>query len=83
MDQCSLGRVSPLAKGSGSSLSQVQAHQRMGAIKCFLKLNGNRSVREFAEQQRRHDLGSDDEAHPMDMDFVNALEFGIPPNWWT
>ena len=25
------------------------------------------------------DLGIDDEAHPMDTDFVNALEVGMPP----
>ena len=33
----------------------------------------------FAEQQRELDLGLDDEAHPMDTDFVNALEVGLPP----
>lgn len=33
----------------------------------------------FAEQQRQLDTGEDDEAHPMDMDFVNALEVGLPP----
>ena len=33
----------------------------------------------FAEQQKQLDLGIDDEAHPMDMDFVNALEVGMPP----
>jgi len=33
----------------------------------------------FAEQQRELDAGIDDEAHPMDMDFVNALEVGLPP----
>ncbi len=33
----------------------------------------------FAEQQRERDAGVDDEAHPMDMDFVNALEVGLPP----
>lgn len=33
----------------------------------------------FAEQQRELDMGLDDEAHPMDMDFVNALEVGMPP----
>ena len=33
----------------------------------------------FAEQQRELDLGIDDEAHPMDKDFVNALEVGMPP----
>ena len=33
----------------------------------------------FVEQQRQLDTGEDDEAHPMDMDFVNALEVGMPP----
>lgn len=33
----------------------------------------------FEEQQRQLDLGIDDEAHPMDTDFVNALEVGMPP----
>ena len=33
----------------------------------------------FVEQQRQLDCGEDDEAHPMDMDFVNALEVGLPP----
>ncbi|HHW94608.1 MAG TPA: lysine--tRNA ligase [Mogibacterium sp.] len=33
----------------------------------------------FTEQQRQLDLGIDEEAHPMDMDFVNALEVGMPP----
>ena len=33
----------------------------------------------FSEQQKQLDTGKDDEAHPMDMDFVNALEVGLPP----
>ena len=33
----------------------------------------------FAAQQRELNLGIDDEAHPMDTDFVNALEVGMPP----
>ena len=33
----------------------------------------------FAEQQAQLDAGKDDEAHPMDLDFVNALEVGLPP----
>lgn len=33
----------------------------------------------FAEQQKQLDEGLDEEAHPMDMDFVNALEVGLPP----
>ena len=33
----------------------------------------------FVVQQAQLDSGEDDEAHPMDMDFVNALEVGMPP----
>ena len=33
----------------------------------------------FTAQQAQLDSGEDDEAHPMDMDFVNALEVGLPP----
>lgn len=33
----------------------------------------------FTVQQAQLDSGDDDEAHPMDMDFVNALEVGLPP----
>lgn len=33
----------------------------------------------FVTQQAQLDSGEDDEAHPMDMDFVNALEVGMPP----
>lgn len=33
----------------------------------------------FTEQQAQLDSGEDEEAHPMDMDFVNALEVGLPP----
>ncbi|QAT43568.1 lysine--tRNA ligase [Aminipila luticellarii] len=33
----------------------------------------------FKTQQAQLDDGTDDEAHPMDEDFVNALEVGLPP----
>ena len=33
----------------------------------------------FKEQQAQLDAGTDEEAHPMDEDFVNALEVGLPP----
>ena len=33
----------------------------------------------FTEQQHQLDCGIDDEDHPMDLDFVNALEIGLPP----
>ena len=35
-------------------------------------------LKRFKSQQEQLDAG-DDEAHPMDEDFVNALEVGLPP----
>ena len=32
----------------------------------------------FEKEEERQESG-DDEAHPIDMDFVNALELGMPP----
>ena len=33
----------------------------------------------FTEQAGRREDGIDDEAHPMDEDFLNAIEVGLPP----
>jgi lysyl-tRNA synthetase class 2 len=45
----------------------------------FSELNDPIDQRErFIDQSRRRDAG-DDESHPFDEDFVNALEYGMPP----
>jgi len=36
-------------------------------------------LKNFKEQQEQMKAG-DEEAHPLDMDFVEALEYGLPPN---
>ncbi|OPL07835.1 MAG: lysine--tRNA ligase [delta proteobacterium ML8_F1] len=46
----------------------------------FSELNDPIDQRErFTEQAKRRDDGIDEEAHPMDEDFLNALEVGLPP----
>ena len=45
----------------------------------FSELNDPIDQRErFEDQVKQKDLG-DDEAHPMDEDFINAIEVGLPP----
>ncbi len=76
--------VSPLAKKDPSDpriTRRFEAYINGWEISnAFSELNDPIDQYErFAEQQRQLDLGIDEEAHPMDTDFVNALEVGMPP----
>jgi len=45
----------------------------------FSELNDPIDQRERFEEQVKQKESGDDEAHPMDTDFVNAIEVGLPP----
>lgn len=76
--------ISPLAKRSSKDPRITRRFE--GYINGWEVCNGFSELNDpidqygrFTEQQHQLDVGIDDEAHPMDLDFVNALEVGLPP----
>ena len=47
---------------------------------CYSELTDPIVQRKLLEEQAAQGRGCDEEAHPMDEDYVNALEVGLPPN---
>ncbi len=75
--------ISPLAKKKPDNPDLVERFELfIGGLElgnAFSELNDPVDQRErFMEQGRQREAG-DDEAHPMDEDYVRALEFGMPP----
>jgi len=75
--------LSPLAKHHRSIPGLVERFEffmaGMEIANCFSELNDPlEQKRRFEAQQELEKLG-DDEAHPMDKDFLQALEVGMPP----
>ncbi|PIR41433.1 MAG: lysine--tRNA ligase [Candidatus Yanofskybacteria bacterium CG10_big_fil_rev_8_21_14_0_10_46_23] len=75
--------ISPLAKKMPTNPSHVERFQLLlGAMEvanAFSELNDPIDQRErFATQEKNRDRG-DEEAHRMDNDFIEALEYGMPP----
>ena len=76
--------ISPLAKkdpDDGRITRRFEAYINGWEIaNAFSELNDPIDQHErFKEQQAQLDAGTDEEAHPMDEDFVNAIEVGLPP----
>ena len=51
----------------------------MEVSNAYTELRDPVKQRELFEKEERRQEEGDDEAHPIDMDFVNALELGMPP----
>jgi len=47
---------------------------------CYSELTDPILQRKLLEEQAKRGRGGDEEAHPMDEDYVKALEHGLPPN---
>ena len=75
--------ISPLAKRKPDNPELVErfepfiAGQELG--NAFTELNDPIDQRRRFEEQARERAAGDEEAHPMDEDYVRALEYGMPP----
>jgi len=75
--------ISPLAKGKEDDPTKVQRFQvvfrGLEIVNAYSELNDPvEQAKRFAEQKKMIEKG-DKEAHPTDTDFVEALEYGMPP----
>ncbi|WP_425516608.1 lysine--tRNA ligase [Peptoniphilus ovalis] len=75
--------VSPLAKRDPKDPRLTQRFEafinRWEFANAFSELNDPIDQRQRFEAQVAEKAAGDDEAHPMDSDFINALEVGLPP----
>ena len=76
--------ISPLAKAKADDPTHVERFEyfiaRMEMGNAFTELNDP-----FDQEQRFLDMGrlydsDDEEAHPMDEDYLRAMKYGMPPN---
>ena len=75
--------ISPLAKKTSAGAQNVRRFQLIiggfEMVNGFAELNDPLDQRErFDAQARAHEAG-DEEAHPIDEDFIEVLEYGMPP----
>jgi lysyl-tRNA synthetase class 2 len=75
--------ISPLAKKDPDNPALTRRFEPyIGAIECanaFSEINDPLDQRERFEAQAKMRAEGDEEAHPMDEDFLRALEYGMPP----
>jgi len=75
--------ISPLAKASRENLEEVERFELvMGGMEianAFSELTDPKEQRKRFKQQAAEREKGDEESHMIDVDYVNALEYGLPP----
>ncbi|MDO8561150.1 MAG: lysine--tRNA ligase [bacterium] len=75
--------ISPLAKELEEKPDEVRRFQLIVAglevANAFSELNNPIEQRKRFEAQEREKKGGEEEAHPLDEDFIEAMEYGMPP----
>lgn len=75
--------ISPLAKQKSENKSEVRRFQLIvGGLElanAFAELNDPLEQRKRFEEQEKERAGGEEEAHRVDEDFIEALEYGMPP----
>ena len=75
--------VSPLSKQCSDDPETVERFELyiggMEVANAFSELNDPVEQRRRFEEQQREQQRGDPEAHPMDEDYIHALEYGLPP----
>jgi len=75
--------ISPLAKAAKGAPAEAARFELMIAgmeiANAFSELTDPAEQRQRFEQQAEERRKGDDETHPVDMDYVKALEYGLPP----
>ena len=75
--------LSPLARQKRDDPGLVDRFElfvaRMEVANAYSELNDPLEQRRRFEQQLRARAAGDDEAHPLDEDYIRALEYGLPP----
>lgn len=75
--------ISPLAKMKSKEAKTVRRFQLIAAglelVNGFAELNDPRDQRQRFEKHAKEIMRGDQEAHPVDEDFIAALEYGMPP----
>ncbi|OGD18128.1 MAG: lysine--tRNA ligase [Candidatus Aminicenantes bacterium RBG_16_63_14] len=75
--------ISPLAKTSRDNPEEAERFELliagMEVANAFSELTDPAEQRARFEEQAEEKRKGDDETHPLDMDYVEALEYGLPP----